>query len=503
MQTVSFVGQSARDDDNEQGNSGRLVNFYREPIMRGGKSSHALKSVLGMSAFTTIGGETPVLFIRDMKAIGGTLYVLANANFYTVDANGGQTLLGTVSSAEGAEIFGTRVLANTNVCIVSNGRYWVWDGTTLSEPSTASANFTSFGSGDFLQGYAILSEQNGQRFLWSDLGDATTLPAVNFATAESSDDNIIQVVALQGRVWLMKERTIERWYHTGQSGANAFSAVVGGTIDVGLKAKGLFTKFLGGAFFVGSDGIAYVTDGEGLTPVSTPAVETSIENSTPTHCFTYTDEGHKFSTIRFSDRPAWVYDYSTAEWHERAEGADLSPWSAQVSVEAFGNWYVGDVLGQMFKLSRTNADNGQALIRTAISNTLYVSGQRFRVPYLELIGRVGRADEAGFIEYLDTVMVVDELERLQVAWDDLVLEDDDYWDLGGQYRREPRVMVSVSKDNGQTWGREKTRDLGALGEYDQRVVMRALGQFRAATVKVEISDPADITLDAAVNVQVA
>jgi hypothetical protein len=260
---------------------------------------------------------------------------------------------------------------------------------------------------------------------------------------------------------------------------------------------------MGGAFFIGSDGIAYLTDGEGLTPVSTPAVETAIKTSTATNVFGYTDEGHKFVVIRFSDRPAWVYDISTGEWHERAEGADLSAWSAEVSVEAFGGWLVGNRLGRVYSLTRSNADAGKALIRTAVSNTLYVSGQRFRVPYLELIGRVGRADESGFIEYMDTTMVVDELERLQVSYDDLILEDDDYWDLGGQYRREPRVMVVVSKDNGQTWGRVKERDLGALGEYDQRVTLRALGQFRAATVMVSISDPADITLDASVNVQVA
>ncbi|NBT32029.1 MAG: hypothetical protein EBT13_09055, partial [Rhodobacteraceae bacterium] len=119
MQTITFVGQSSRDDDNEQGNSGRLVNFYREPILRGGKSSHALKSVLGMSDFTTIGGATPELFIRDMEVIGGTLYVLAGAKLYTVTSTGSQTLRGTTVSAEGAQIFGSRIGTNTNVCVVS------------------------------------------------------------------------------------------------------------------------------------------------------------------------------------------------------------------------------------------------------------------------------------------------------------------------------------------------------------------------------------------------
>lgn len=54
----------------------------------------------------------------------------------------------------------------------------------------------------------------------------------------------------------------------------------------------------------------------------------------------------------------------------------------------------------------------------------------------------------------------------------------------------PTVLLSVSNDGGRTWSLlKKARDLGEVGEYQQRVRWLKMGSFRNRLVKLEITDP--------------
>lgn len=457
MPILSLVGQSSRDDDNRQANSGRLLNCYREPIAGGGKATHSIKSVLGMSNFVDIGE----LFVRDMAYIGGVFYVMAGGNLYSVTQGGAATLLGATVSAEGARIFGD----STNVCTVSGGRYFLWDGSSMSEPTLAA--FTAVGSGVFLGNYVILTEDGGRRFMWSDLADASTMPALNFATAEGTDSDILRAATFGDRLWLFKEDAIEIWYPTGQAGANAFAKLPGAGANFGLKSRGLLVEGKAGVFFIGDDGRAYLTGGSAPQPIASPAVETAIAQSTATGCFSYFDEGHEFFVIRFSDRPAWCFDIATGEWHERANGEDNTRWDAEVSARAWGTWYVGDVLGKVYSLGRTNTDASGALRRELTTNTLYNGGDPFSLSEVEISGRVGIADQASYPAI------------------------------------EPMISVRFSRDGGLTWGNEYRRGMGFQGEYGRRVRLHGLGQFRQATMKLSTSEPVDLTLNNAVRLEIA
>lgn len=496
MPRLPFITQSARDSDHEQANTGRLINWYLEPIVQGGKSNYSLKSVLGMESFATMGGAaTPTLFVRDIKGIAGRLYVLAGGTLYDVREDASQNVLTTVDNAEGSQIFGADP---GNIVILANNTYNVWDGSALTQPTGGA--FSSFGSGAFVGNYVVLSEDDGRRFLWSDLADAKTLSALNFATAEAQDDKILRVMENGGHLWVMKERSIEVWAVTGQAGANAFQRLSGAVYEIGLKARDLVTEYSGGLFFIGSDGIAYLASGQTMQPVSTPPVETDIEQGAPTNCLFYEDEGHKFCNLRFSDRPAWAYDFSTGMWHERASGAD-DPWAATVSGNAFGKWYVGDANGNVSRLGRVNLDNGSPLIRTAVTNELYREGERFRIPLLELTGRVG---QGGVNTQVEEVRIHYPDGRIFYNGDDdLTIPDDAVWNVDTGYAAEPRIMISLSDNGGRTFGPEITRDLGEQGEYGQLVRLRNLGQFRRLCARFRISSESDISLDGSVNVKVA
>lgn len=450
MPLVEFVGQSQQDSDNISANTSRLINCYREPS--GGRTPFTIKSVLGEEAFADIDD----VFLRDMEAVSGSIYAACGGSLYNVSSAGGITTLGSITDGE------TTVASNNGkVTVAANGDYYVWDGSTLSEPSTGA--FSSVGSCTFLGQYTVITEKDGRRFAWSDVADPETFDALNFATKEGRDDDVLRALAINGRLFLFGETSTEIWYLTGQADASAFKRMTGGVIDTGLKSYGLLTEIDQGAFFVGDDNIAYIVDGARPRPLPNIAVQTAIATGNPTRCFFYEDEGHKFCVIRFEDRPAWVFDIATGEWHERAKGVTLGPWDAVASVKLGDSWYIGTDLGGINKLTRRNADVSAPLLRRMISNTLYVDGNRVRLAEMEVFANMGRSD------------------------------------LG----RDAECWIRLSRDGGNRWGLEKPRDLGALGEYETRALWRSQGQYRQLTVELNCSEPADVIFHSQARVRLA
>jgi hypothetical protein len=460
---VEWVGQSASDADNRQANTSRLINFYREPV--GGTAGHQLKSVLGTELLGTLEPSTgPTLNVRAISEIGGTMYVVSGGTLFTVTTAGVETEIGFTRDREPTYLFGAE---ENKVCVVCGGRYFVYDGTTLERPDTADAPFADFGSGLYLNGYVVLTEEDGDRFLWTDLADAKNFEGLNFATAESTDKAILEAKKVNGRLWLMKSDVIEVWAQVG-SGANAFTRVTGGVIEVGLKAKGLATTFTGGIFWVGSDNIVYLSAGEELSPISPPAVNTAVSQGTPSHVFYYEDEGHKFCVIRFNGRPAWVYDIVTGEWHERATLTD-SAWDITATGLFNGVWYCGDRKGNFFKFARNNVDGTESLIRTAVSSTLYMDGEFFSVPKLEVTGRVGEGAS-------DTLVLGEELVTNGTFETDLSGWTDES-DAGGTtawsagkalltYTTDrARLVQDITTETGETYLVTATNDATATGNF--------------------------------------
>lgn len=454
---VEFVGQSERSGGNSGANTSRLVNFYREAV-NGSETVFSLRSVLGQTAFADL-SNTP----RSVHVLSNVIYALSGGSLKSVSSAGSVSQLAVVADSAAASMSSNL----GSVTISSGGVYQVWNGTTLATPATG--NFADIGSVDYLKGYTVYTQQDGRKWGWSDILDPATLPALNFATAEARDDNCIRVLAVNNNAWLFKDRSIEVWYPTGQSGANAFYPLGGGVSDIGLKSYNLITRFPGGAFFIGHDNVAYVTIESSVKGVTdnAPGVTYSIINESPLSCFYYEDGAHKFVAITFADRPAWCLDITTGEWHERASGDD-GAWTASEAAQLTAGWYSIHTTGEIVLMSRSGADVDGPLIRRAQSKTLY-TGAQFRVPVFEIFGRVG--------------------------WGDL---DDASGDA-----REAQAWLRVSGDRGQTWGRELWKSMGLQGEYDTRMIWRSLGQFNALTAEIGCSEPFDVTFNATCDLQVA
>lgn len=435
---VELVGQSGRDPDNVSANPARLVNVYAERTTEG---ERVLKSVLGMDRHTQLDG----VFVRAMGRVNGVNYAVCGGHLWRINLDGSANDLGAVDTGR-ATICGN----NGYVCVQAGTRYFVYDpdADTITEP--AAGAFSDIGSVEFFGNYTVITEAGGRRFQWSALADPTDLPGLNFSTADGKDDNLLRGLAMDGRLYLFKEESTELWYNTGEAGADAMARVAGGVWDIGLLSRDMLCRFEGGAFIVGSDSRAHLVSSGGFQPVSIPPVETAIKIDRPQACLTYSDEGHTFCAIIFKDSPAWVYDLSMNEWHERAEGVNLGPWNVAASCKIGKEWAVGRNNGEISILRRTNADGSTPLVREITSRTLRMDGQRTILREFEVFPRQGFS--AG------------------------------------------TMNLHISRDGGSTWTPPKPKPIGGQGEYGRRVLWRNLGQARAINAKLRWTEPRDICL---------
>ena len=441
MARYTFFTQAARDAGNIAASSEELTNCYAEIAPGDGRTRLNVRSVLGETAFA-MASYTQIAAAQEAL---GELYFAGSGDLYKVTSTGVVTTLGSIAAGSDITIRGN----GNYTTVAANGTYYVWDGATLSTPGSGA--ITNVGAVEFSSYDTILTEKDGRRFEWTATADPTTRNGLNFRTAEQRDGNLIRPIVDRSQLYLFGEKSVEIWRNTGQSGANRYSFAT--VIDQGLKSYHLVIRSSVGIFFIGADNVAYMTSGTGIGPVSTPAVNTDLQNGSPIACGYYEDRGHKFFAVIFSDRRAWVYDVSTQLWHRRATGVDFGPWTARRIVRAFDGFYTLDNNGGI-KLLAGYSDGATPLKRTLRGKPVDMDGNKFSVADFEVLCSVGTTN------------------------------------LG----RPATGMLRTSWDGGVTWSEELTESLGGLGDYSQQVRFTALGRGEQFTPEFSVTDPAEIII---------
>lgn len=485
MPAVDLFGPAAKDAQARPSATVRLVNCFREAGERGPR----LRQAPGMRRFVALDG----LFLRAMERIGGDLHVIHGGQLRRIASSGAVTDLGEIPDSA------TTCLAGLNgkLVITANGRFYRVDEEGETEQPAAGA-FSAFGSVAVVGQRAVLSERGGRRFQWSPPDDPDTLDGLSFSTAEQRDDLNVRGLEVAGEYWLFKDTSIERWGLTGAPNEqDAFAYIGGSLIPVGIDGFHSVTPIPSGVFFIGADGRAYLGAPGALRPVSTVAVETVLAEATVHRTFHTRYEGHEFCVVTFKDRPAWCLDVATGEWWERAQGEALGPWQAVAAADVWSRQLVGMDDGRLLWLEQWPSDDDEPIHRRAVSKTVDFAGRGFRVSRLELTGDVGRE-------------AVDDLAGRGPAGlraGSGALEADTGYGLqadDGYTRREPQVLLRLSRDRGATWSDWMPRTLGDRGRHETRLIWRALGWCPASlTVEAACAEPLDVTLDAGAWVEVA
>ncbi len=482
---LTLASKSSQDSRNKGLSTERAINVYPVPAMDGALAQFELRSVPGLISLCKLPGP----FFRAFRRNGDFLFAVCKGKVYRIRRSGFFRLMGAIPDDPQTDISGNR----DTVVITAGGDYFNLDSGHITQPD--GGRLTAEGSLAFLNQFTVIGARGGREIEWTQAGLPAKRDGLYFATAEANDDEIVRVMAVGGYVAVFKEESSELWANSG-AGSSALSRVPGGVLQTGLKAFNLATIAGDQLFFIGNDNVAYITGGGQPTAVSTPSVAQALARATPTHCFYYEDRGHRFCVVRFSDRPAWVYDIAMGAWHERAEGTEHGPWSIIAAEYCYGRWHLASYTGEIFILTFDPIDAGQPMRRTIVSREVYNEGQMFTVAELEILGRFAHSiTESG----PDVLIGQDDLSIRDQVGDPVLSEEQDTLPT----ERPTRVWIRVSADGGQTFGLPKHRDVARKGQHAARCRWTALGRHRRFCVEFNITDPVEIPIQSEANIRVA
>jgi hypothetical protein len=404
----------------------------------------------GATVFTTVGSSP----IRGWRVVVDTLYVVAGTTLYRVTTAGAVTALASVPTAAQT----VDMSDNTaQLMIVDGVAGYVYTFATSTMTTITDVNFPNGATSvDFLNGRFIVNKPATREFYVSNLLDGLTwtylgLPV--YGTKENASDNLVEVSVLNGTLVLWGNFSTEFWQDVGTTPL-PYQRINGATQNWGLVAQNSHAKVGNTEMFLGASpdgGIKVIRlNGYAPVPVSDSDLEYIISNfSTVTDAvaLVYSAYGHPVYQLTFpTANRSFAYDLATEMWHEAQTGPSATP------VRHFANYgitfnkanYVSDATtGTIYLLDEdTYTDNGTVNLRELCTRHIRNAGNYVFLSQLMLDFEPG---------------------------------------VGGT----PTVSVSISRDNGVTFGTPKQKTLGAVGT---RVVFNRLGSGRDMVAKISRTD---------------
>jgi hypothetical protein len=427
----------------------RTVNFWPQLQSPKSKSPYVLETFPGKTVFGTVTGSRD----RGMLEHLDVLYKVTDTTFYTVDTMGVHTSRGTIPGIDRCIMTGI----GSNVVIVTGGTPYVWNGSALSVVNDA--DLESPNSCAHLNNQ-ILYDGDGGRFASSDVGDATSIDALNYATAESDADELVRIYVHDQRALMMGSKTIEPWWNSG-NGQPPFDRLEGSIIQIGLGALHSVANSKEYVYFVGNDNIAYALKGSYATPIFNDAIIAEITDSamvSDAEGMCYNINGQWFYELSFPTLNRTFCHPEGGETFELSSGTEGGRNIASSYAYFNRKHLVGDCnSGNIYELDlNTYTENSNTIIRYRDTAPLHgglfgASGKTLIMNRFELIMEVG----VGL--------------------------------LSGQ-GIDPMVMLSFS-DDGKTFSTEMWAPIGRIGQFLYKVEWFALGSFESRVIRVRVSDP--------------
>lgn len=336
----------------------QCLNFYLEKDASGISPDGTLRIQRpGLTALYTLSSPCRALTVDPSN--GNVLSVGAA----TFSVNGvTQGSVGT-ASFEQARIVVTKLVT----AIYNSGEVYLWTSGSpvlLAMPGDAPGDPIDI---DQLNGYIIILFATG-RFYWLVPGE-TTVDALNFATAESSNDKALAVRQIGDEFWIFGARTVEPWQATGDFDM-PFEAAVGRVIPHGCLSGITVCRYDNSIVWVDSDATVVIWRG-GVEIISTPAIAERIrkrsliisEHAVVPTGWTFDVDNHSFYVLYIPGQGSFVYDAATKDWFKWSRaGVTDWPWLGD-SLQ--GKTYAGSLTsGKIWTVSPDVAgDEGVAFTR--------------------------------------------------------------------------------------------------------------------------------------------
>jgi hypothetical protein len=333
---------------NSQESAGRLINCSAEPLgdPSAGRSSAPAPQVWRRQPGFSLFAITPEVVAYRGGLIVNNLSFEVWANVYTVDANGGVTLLGALPGTKKVSIAHNQRLPLPDVVAVDidNGAYLLAapgpvppEGTPIAPTPWVNPGCPQFNSVCFQDGYFFLTAADGRCFA-SVLNSVTTINTITFITCQAKSDVILlRGIAFSGMLWLFTTGSCEIWQDVAGV-APAFPYGRLSVIEYGLVQANAIAGWETGfsvLIWVAQDFGVYLCQPGQFAPtkISPPDLDRLIEGQVRAgnllEAGVYAYGGKKFWAL---SSPAWTWEFnlSTNKWNER--------WSLSVATGSFGRW---------------------------------------------------------------------------------------------------------------------------------------------------------------------
>ena len=423
----------------------------------------------GTLTWTTV----PAAPVWGWHQVGTSLYVVAGKQLYSVNSAGAVSVIGALPTVSR---FVSMVDNALQLLIVDGVAGYIYSITGHTISTITDTNFpngcTSVG---FLDGYffAVVPGVSGafnqsvyqDGTNWTEPG--TSSPIIGYK--ENSSDPLLALNVVNGTMMLYGSTSTELWQDV--AGAPLLvQRINGATQPWGLAAVNSLAVLAGGStVFLGfnPDGGVRVVQlvGTGLAPISTSDVDYTIKHFSVVAdavALVYSAYGHSVYQLTFPTAGRTLcYDLASGLWHEAQTGLGVTaPHFATLGVAFAGKNLLCDATTGHIYYTDENAysDNGAPIPREVCTRHIRADGNRLYLSQLMLDMETG---------------------------------------VGNSAAPAPHVFVSVSRDGGHTFGPERFKLLGSVGQYIQRVVFNRLGSARDFVVRIRMADAVKFILTSA------
>lgn len=454
MRYTGFVGPSAR-ARSKIACDDRTVNLFIEKNESGtGKAPYTMYRTPGYTEWCDLSTTEPV---RGNYSLNGQSWSLAGDTLYRLPLllGGSPTTLATgINNPDDspASIIGNGDGGHQLVFAAGSMLYCLDLITnTLTTIPDIQATFVEFMNGTF---YAL--DPNTSTIFASDPEDGTTWDPLAVFQRSSAPDKILAIARVGTEIFAFGSQTTSVLF---DAGATPFPLQQNTSIFIqrGIAAPWSLAVIDNSAIWLGAgiDGAGTVYQMQGYTPkpISTPAVEYAISQYAQTadaEGGIYQEDGNQFYVLRFpSANATWCYDLTEGFWHERGNWNGLDYDAVPVRGFVYANQH--NLVGS----SATGVIYRQSLdYATETDGETGIRWMR-RAPHL-----------------------CEEMVRNTYSWLQLDAEVGVGLSTTFDPDADPQVYLRWSNDGGQSFGNVHAAALGAVGQYQTRVIWRMLGQAR-------------------------
>jgi len=441
---INITGSVSKNRANSLSNQ-QTFGFYPEAT----KEGFVLRSFPGLKHFALGNG-----YCRGADVRENFIYHVQGSKLYSINVSGTVTLIGNIPGTSRCIFSGI----GDNVVIVSDGIVNYWNGVTLS--IATDIDFETPNSATHLNN-RVIYDGDGGRWACSDVGNAISINALNYSTAESHFDSLVRVYAYDQILYLFGTRTIEPHWDSGV-GRPPYERMQQ-IIQVGLGALHSVVSNDNGIYFLGDDKNFYFLKGTSYQRVSTIPIATEISafdgvSDCEANAFTY--QGQNFISFTFPGaNRTFVLNESVgveSGWFELSASNDIGTKKRYIGSSFLffdGKTLVTDSAnGNIYELS-TNVYQDANLEVLRLRDTATFHGG--------MIGKPGK---------LITMSRFELLMETGVGTDSI-----------------PYVVLQVSDDGGRTFSNEMWSSAGKAGEFIWKVEWLGLGSFYNRILRVKTS----------------